>query len=52
MLEKRVAAVMWVHKDSGNLCYALLRATECHQPYNKVAVTFLVVFVGAQIHRA
>lgn len=46
MLEKRAAAVMWVHAESDNLYHVLLHPMECCQPYNKVAITCLVVFVS------
>lgn len=53
MLEKRAAAGMRVHTESGNLYRVLLHPTENCQPYNKVAVACLVVFVGGSsiIHR-
>lgn len=43
---KRAAAVMWVHAESDNLYHVLLHPMECCQPYNKVAITCLVVFVS------
>ena len=53
MLKKRAAAVIWVHAESGNLYHVLLRSMEHCQPYDKVAVACLLVFVdGSSItHR-